>query len=144
MQRRRAYPITREHRPVAQLGLTSYGTWKLFTTGYSGNEDTAELSDVATDSPEEASTLEQAKATPAVADCLSRYIFHDEALASVRFQETSDRRDGNGCRFTNEAHGVWFRVNNSIALHHNVRRNSTNRGELGLRWVREPKLASII
>ena len=112
MQTRRAYPITREHRPVAQLGLTSYGTWKLFTTGYSGNEDTPERSDVATDSPEEASTLEQAQATPAVADCLSRYIVivHDEALAFVHFQETSDRRDGNGCRFTNEAHGEWFRV----------------------------------
>ena len=68
MQTRRAYPITREHRPVAHLGLTSYETWKLFATGYSGYEDTPELSDVATDIPEEASTLEQAQATPAVAE----------------------------------------------------------------------------
>ena len=95
MQTRGAYPIRREHRSIAQLALTSYGTWKLFTTGYSGNEDTPELSDIATDSPEEASTLEQVQATPAVADCLSRYIVHDEALASDHFQETSDRRDGN-------------------------------------------------
>lgn len=129
---------------MAQLRLTSYGTWELFTTGYSGNEDTPELSDVATDSPEEVSTLEQAQVTPAVADDLSRYIVHDEALAFAHFQETSDRRDRNGCRFTNEAHGEWFRINNNIALHHNVRRNSTNGGELGVRWVREPKLASII
>ena len=86
MQTRRAYPITREHRPIAQLGLKSYGTWKLFTTGYSGNEDTPELSNVATDSPEEARALEQAQATPAVADCLSRYVVHDKALAFIHFQ----------------------------------------------------------
>ena len=106
--------------------------------------DTPEMSNVATDSPEEASTLEQAQETTAVADRLSRYIVHDEALAFVHFEETSDRRDGNGCWFANEAHGEWFRVNNNIALHHNVRRNSTNGGELGLRWVRETELASII
>jgi hypothetical protein len=48
----RSLPNHKKHRPVAQLGLTSYGTWELLTTGYSRNEDTPELSGVATDSPE--------------------------------------------------------------------------------------------
>src|SRR5260370_34343309 len=100
MQTRRAYPITREHRPVAQLGLTSYGTWKLFTTGYSGNEDTPELSDVATHSPEEASTLEQVQVTPAVAACRSRDRVRAETTAYAQLQKRAYARARHARRVT--------------------------------------------
>ena len=91
-----------------------------------------ELSDVATNCPDEVSTLKQTQSTPDIADSLSPYVIHDEALASAHVQAMLNCWDGNGCQLTNKAHGEWFRIIlDTPSLHNNVQCNLMDRGELG-------------